>query len=170
MDGELRVRVAEEGADAERLDAVTSYLRNDLVQLDVEDVAALPAGPPPPGARALDAGVIGGLLVTLGNSAEGLRSVVTVIRDWLRRGDGVRRSVRLELDGDALELSEASAYDQERLIRLFVSRHDGPRGGGPGRDGSAAGGMAGDGPAGEEPERDIPAGDGSAGRSSAGGP
>jgi hypothetical protein len=31
--------------------------------------------------------------------------------------------VRLELDGDALELSQASADDQERLIELFVSRH-----------------------------------------------
>jgi hypothetical protein len=29
----------------------------------------------------------------------------------------------LELDGDALELSQASAADQERLIELFVSRH-----------------------------------------------
>jgi len=138
MDGELRLRVAEEGADAERVDAVTSYLRNNLIQLDVEDVAALPAGPPPPGARALDAGVIGGLLVTLGNSAEGLRSVVAVIRDLLRHGDGVRRSVRLELDGDALELSEASAYDQERLIGLFVSRHAGP-GASSGPAGSAGG-------------------------------
>jgi hypothetical protein len=31
--------------------------------------------------------------------------------------------VRLELDGDALELSQASAADQERLIELFVARH-----------------------------------------------
>jgi hypothetical protein len=157
MDGELRVRVAEEGADAERLDAVTTYLRNDLVQLDVEDVATLPAGPPPPGARALDASVIGGLLVTLGNSADGLRSVVTVIRDWLRRRDGVRRSVRLELDGDALELSEASASDQDRLIRLFVSRHDGTGGSGSERAGLAGGAVAGpagadEGPASAQPE------------------
>jgi len=31
--------------------------------------------------------------------------------------------LRLELDGDALEPSQASAADQERLIELFVSRH-----------------------------------------------
>jgi hypothetical protein len=36
---------------------------------------------------------------------------------------GTRRTVRLELDGDALELSQASAADQQRLIELFVSRH-----------------------------------------------
>lgn len=126
MDSEIRVQVSEEGADAERLDSVTGYLRRDLAQLDVDDVTALPAGPPPAGARAIDAVAVGGLLVALGNSADGLRSVVDTVRDWLRRGDGARRSVRLELGGDALELADASAADQERLIGLFISRHAGP--------------------------------------------
>ena len=63
----------------------------------------------------------------LGSSADGLRAVVTAIRAWLGRGDGTRRTVRLELDGDALELSQASAADQERLIGLFISRHTGRR-------------------------------------------
>jgi hypothetical protein len=49
--------------------------------------------------------------------------VVGAIRKWLSRGDGVRRTVRLELGGDVLELSEASAADQQRLIELFVRRH-----------------------------------------------
>jgi len=48
---------------------------------------------------------------------------VSAIRKWLARGEGTRRTVRLEIDGDALELSEASAADQERLVGLFVSRH-----------------------------------------------
>jgi hypothetical protein len=48
---------------------------------------------------------------------------VSAIRKWLARGEGTRRTVRLEIDGDALELSEASAADQERLVSLFVSRH-----------------------------------------------
>jgi hypothetical protein len=126
MTTELRVQVSEAGADAERLDAVTSHLRRDLIQLDVDDVTALPAGRPPDGARAIDAVAVGGLVVALGNSADGLRSVVSAIRDWLRRGGGVRRTVRLELGGDALELTEASAADQERLIGLFISRHADP--------------------------------------------
>jgi hypothetical protein len=46
-----------------------------------------------------------------------------VIRDWLRRGQGTGRAVRLELGGDALELSQASAADQERLIEVFIRRH-----------------------------------------------
>ena len=66
---------------------------------------------------------VGALLIALGQSADGLRSVVSVIRDWLRRGQGTGRAVRLELGGDALELSQASAADQERLIELFIRRH-----------------------------------------------
>jgi hypothetical protein len=123
MDGELRLEISEKGADAERLAGLTGYLRAELLQLDVEDVAAPQAGEPPPGARVVSVAAVGALLIGLGQSAEGLRSVVSAIRDWLRRGEGTSRTVRLELDGDALELSQASAADQERLIGLFVSRH-----------------------------------------------
>ena len=123
MDKDVRLQLSEEGADAERLAALTGYLRSELLRLDVEDVTALPAGEPPPGARGFNAATVGALLIALGQSAEGLRSVVSVIRGWLRRGEGKGRTVRLELGGDALELSQASGADQERLIELFVRRH-----------------------------------------------
>jgi hypothetical protein len=123
VDGELRLQLAEEGADAERLAALTGYLRGELLQLDVDDVTALQAGEPPPGSRGFDVATVGALLIALGQSAEGLRSVVAAIRDWLRRGEGTQRTVRLELDGDALELSQASTADQAQLIELFVARH-----------------------------------------------
>jgi hypothetical protein len=123
MASELRVQLAEDGADAERLDELTRFLRDELLQLDVDDVTALRVGEPPPGARVFDVVAVGGLLVSLSRSAEGLRPIVSAIRKWLARGEGTRRTVRLEIDGDALELSEASAADQERLVGLFVSRH-----------------------------------------------
>jgi hypothetical protein len=123
MDGELRVQLSEEGADAERLDALMGYLREELLQLEVEDVTALRVGQPPPGARAFDVAAVGGLLVALGSSAEGLRSVVSAIKRWLGRGEATRRMVRLEIGGDALELTEATAADLDRLIGLFVDRH-----------------------------------------------
>ena len=122
---ELRVQLSESGADAERLDTLTRFLRQELLQLDVADVTALPAGEPPPGTRAIDAIAIGGLLVTLNRSAQGVRTVVSAIRAWLARGDGVKRTVRLELEGDVLELSEVTETEQTRLIELFVSRHVG---------------------------------------------
>jgi hypothetical protein len=123
MGGELRLHVSEEGADAERLAMLTGYLRAELLQLDVENVTQLPAGEPPAGARAFGGAEVGALLIALGQSAAGLQAVVSAVRNWLRRGEGTRRTVRLELDGDALELSQASPADQERLIGLFVGRH-----------------------------------------------
>lgn len=66
---------------------------------------------------------VGGLLINLGRYAGGLRAVVSAIKTWLARGDGVRRTVRLEIGGDVLELSEATAADQGRLVALFVNRH-----------------------------------------------
>jgi hypothetical protein len=125
---DLRVQISEEGADAERLAALSGYLRAELLELDVENVASIAVGEPPPGARAAGVAVVGGLLVTIGQAADSLQSVIVVIGEWLRRGERTHRKVRLELDGDVLELSAASAADQERLIGLFASRH----GAGPG--------------------------------------
>jgi hypothetical protein len=119
----LRLHLSEDGADPERLDSLTGYLREELLVLDVEDVQPVPVGEPPPGSRAFDVVAVGGLLVALGRSAEGLRSVVLTIRNWLARGQGTRRTVRLEIGDDVLELSEATTSDQQRLIDLFVSRH-----------------------------------------------
>jgi hypothetical protein len=125
MAGDIRLHLAEDGADDARLAELTPYLRSELLQLNVENVTALPGGQAPAGSRAFGLAEISGLLVTLGQSADGLRSVVSAITAWVSRGDGARRTVRLELDGDALELSHASAADQDRLIGLFVSRHSG---------------------------------------------
>src|SRR5579859_2706825 len=111
MGEELRLRISEDGADAERLATLSGYLRLELLQLEIENVVALPVGDVPPGARGSGAVSAGALLVALGQSAQGLRSVVSVVMDWLRRGNGTARSVRLELDGDALELSRASKAD-----------------------------------------------------------
>ncbi|MCA2212064.1 hypothetical protein [Jidongwangia harbinensis] len=123
MSRDVLLHLVEDGADAERIDAVAGHLRRQLLQLDVEDVTGLRAGPPPPGARGFDVAAAGGLLVTLSESATALAGVVAVIRQWVGRGEGTRRTVRIEIDGDVLELSEASVRDQERLVGLFVSRH-----------------------------------------------
>jgi hypothetical protein len=92
-------------------------------------VTAPQAGDAPAGARVVGVAAVGALLVALGQSADGLRSVVLAIGDWLRRGEKAGRTVRLELDGDTLELSRASTAEQERLIELFVSRHAAGEGG-----------------------------------------
>lgn len=123
MAGEVHLQLLEENADAERVETLTGFLRQELLQLDVADVRALRAGEPPPGARGFDILVAGGLLVSLSSSAKALGDVISTVRQWLTRGGGTRRTVRLEFDGDVLELSDASVAEQDRLIELFVSRH-----------------------------------------------
>lgn len=125
MDGEVRILLSEDGADAERLDALTGHVRRELLQLDVADVSRTQAGDVPPGARAIDVVALGGLVVSLGSTAAALKEVVVAVRRWLSRGDGARRTVKIEIDGDTLELSEVSAAGQDRLVDLFVRRHAG---------------------------------------------
>jgi hypothetical protein len=119
----LKLLVSERGAGAERIESITGYLRRELDQLDEVHVTGLPAGEAPEGSRGSEVMAIGGLLVTLGNSAQALGRVIGVVRDRLARSPGRARTVRLELGGDVLELSQACAAEPRRLIDLFVGRH-----------------------------------------------
>lgn len=124
MVSQVSVLLSEDGADPERVDTLTGFLRGELLDLDVDTVKALRSGDPPVGARAGEALAVGGLLVSLATSDQ-LRAVVQTVRRWLSRGAGVARTVRLEVDGDVLELRHASAADQARLVELFIARHEG---------------------------------------------
>lgn len=123
MTRELTVFLSEDGADPERVDMLTGHLRRELNDLDVERVSPLVVGKAPDGTRAFELAAVGGLLVALGDSGQALGKIITAIRTWLTRTPGPVRTVRLELGGDVLELSHASATEQDRLVELFVSRH-----------------------------------------------
>jgi hypothetical protein len=118
------VQLTEDGADPERIETLTRYLNNELLQLPVADVRRTPAGAAPAGSRGFDAPAVGQLLVTLGESAVGLRELIAAVRSWLGRAGGTQRSIRLQLDGDVLELSQASLGEQNKLVDLFVSKHE----------------------------------------------
>lgn len=108
-------------ADVDELDAHTAELRRELLQLDVDAVDRPRTSEPPPGARAADVSTLGTLLVALGNTASALSGVIAALRSWLSRGRG--RTVKLELDGDALEVTGVSSEQQERLIQAWIARH-----------------------------------------------
>lgn len=123
MESSLHIQLSEEGADAERLETLTRYLRHELVELDAGEVTPLRVGEPPAGTRALDVIAVGGLVVSW-ISSDGLRSVVAAVRSWLARDhSATAHTIRLEIDGDVLDLASATTAEQERLIELFVSRH-----------------------------------------------
>ena len=123
MDGQVLVMLSEDDADPQRLATLSGQLRAELLQLEVDDVTALRTGAAPPGSRAVHPAAVGALVVLLGQSAQSLSPVIGAIRAWLARGHGVRRTVRIEIGGDVLELSEASPVEQDRLVSLFVSKH-----------------------------------------------
>ena len=119
----LRVRIDAEDADVEEIAGLTRQLRRALLELDVDAVQPMPAGEAPPNAKAGEALALGGLIVSLVNASGLLASVVDAIQSWMvGRGP---RSVRLELDGDVLEVSGISSRRQDQLIKVWLDRHVG---------------------------------------------
>lgn len=117
----LQIFLCEEGAEEERLERLAGVLREDLLHLEVDEVTAVSRGDPPAGAR----GVVveaGALLVSLGSSVTALRDVLSVVKDWWRRSQN-RPTIRLEIAGDVLEISDASSEQLDRSFELFFSRH-----------------------------------------------
>ena len=121
MDAELRLSLVEAGASDEELEAAGGSVREELLALDVTSVRAMPGGPAPDGARGLDAATLGAMLVSLPATPPVLAAVVDVLRRWIGRSDG-KRSVRIEIAGDSLELSRVSDEEQTLLIEDWLRR------------------------------------------------
>ncbi len=107
------------GADAEAGAEATRQLRRELLELDVDAVEQVPAGEPPPGTRAVDFAALGTMVVTVANSGV-LSGVVAAARSWLARQP--QRTIKLEPDGDALELTGVSPEEQRRLADAWLRR------------------------------------------------
>jgi hypothetical protein len=115
----VQVAVGPDG-DADEVAQATLQLRRELLDLDVDAVEVPGAGEPPPGSRAVDVAALGALVVNLADP-QLLAAVVTAIRSWLASSS--RRSIKLELGGDALELTGVSSKEQRRLADEWLARH-----------------------------------------------
>ena len=117
---ELRVDVAlDADADAVELDDAAGGLREELLELDVNDVQRLSDDAPPPGARAIAIPIVGALVVSA--AKELIAAVVQTAAGWVARRPSA--SVTVTLGDDTIELTDASDEEQQRLIDLFVARH-----------------------------------------------
>src|SRR5215470_15037767 len=97
----ITVRLTEVGADEQQLDDLTRRLREELLDLDVPvDVPV--AGAAPVGAKSVEMAALGMLVITLSQSPV-LAAIVTAVSNWL--GQRRQRTVKLDIDGDVLELS-----------------------------------------------------------------
>ena len=104
--------------DSERLGR---QLRNELRALDVDQVATVDAGPPPPGSKGVGAALTE-WLVTLSGGGGVFVSVIGTIKAWLSGRAGAHK-VTVTIDGDTLELSSATVAERAELVETFVRRH-----------------------------------------------
>jgi hypothetical protein len=106
--------------DDERLGKVTSQLRQDLLDLDIEKVEPDRTGKIPEGARG-DPFTLGTLILTLAASGGVFSKLIDTLQLWLNnRGS---RHLTLEMDGDKLVLDGNPTKSQQQLIDLFINRH-----------------------------------------------
>jgi hypothetical protein len=118
---ELRVSILDDEGDDAALERGSIQLSRELGELDVDSVSGLSAGEAPDGTRGGPVAVLGALLVSLHPSTVLLTSLVHTVRGWLTRGGN--RTVRLEVDGDVLELTGTTSAVQDRLVDEWIRTH-----------------------------------------------
>jgi hypothetical protein len=106
--------------DENMLEATAIRLRRNLLEIDeILGVTPAQAGDAPPGSKGLDVIAAGTLVVTVIATAPHLRTLVTATRAAL----GGDRSVTLEIGGDSLTVTGVDSDEQQRLINLWLERH-----------------------------------------------
>ena len=136
MSFEVLLALGEQGADATRLEVLHRQIRDEVGQLDNVDITIrhwpVAAGQEatvggvataPLVARGVDPATVNAVAMAVLGSG-GLTAVVTSARAWLGREQNHARTVRLELADDVLELTGASTEEQDRLVELFLCRHE----------------------------------------------
>jgi hypothetical protein len=117
------IALHEEGATPAELDQLTNSLRRELLDLEVHRVRKPTPDEAPPGTRGIELAAIGALIVEFGRSTKTLSTVVGAIQSWL--GGRRNRSIKIEMDGDKLEIAGASSDEQQRLITAWIEQHAG---------------------------------------------
>jgi hypothetical protein len=117
----LQVELTEPDADTEELADLAHQLRLELLQLDVDAVQPIPAGPAPPGSKGVELAAVAALLVQLQGSVAAVAAIVSTVRSWLQRGrTPPGRTVTITVEGHTLELSAATDAQQEELVQAFL--------------------------------------------------
>lgn len=107
--------------DPDDVERLGRQLRDELRDLDVEDVAPVDGAPPPAGAKSGALTSLTEWLVTLAGGGV-LAPVIGTIKAWLTRGAGDHK-VTVTIDGDTLELGRATDTERAAIVDAFVRRH-----------------------------------------------
>ncbi len=105
----------------EELAKLAAQLRKQLLELDIERADPATAGPAPPGTRSGELLMAGALIVVLTQSSDLFTALVERVQSWISLDR--QRSVKLEIDGDVLEINGIARKDQRELIQHWINRH-----------------------------------------------
>jgi hypothetical protein len=113
---------ADPEADAQEIAQLMERLRAEVAEREFDLVADPAAAPPPAGSKAADPAGVSSLLIALAASGGVLTSLVGLLQGWLQRSSA--RTVVVEIDGDRLELADATSEQRRRLTDAWLSRHE----------------------------------------------
>jgi hypothetical protein len=117
----MRIAIEPEfGVDGEELDQQLRWLREELLELEVEAVDRVSGDAAPDSAKAPAADLADTLVIAFSNSAV-LAALVGVLRTWLSRGSG--RKVKLQIGADSIEIEGQSTAEQDKLIEQWIARN-----------------------------------------------
>jgi hypothetical protein len=108
-------------ADDEELERSTRQLRAELLNLDAESVTLVRSGDAAAGAKVADPVTVGAIIVALSASGGVLTTLIDTVRDWLARRSA--HKVVVTIDGDTIELDNATADEQRDIVMAYIHRH-----------------------------------------------
>jgi tetratricopeptide (TPR) repeat protein len=126
-DMQLRLQIRFEGEiDETKLADLRLQLRQEISEVADSDASLIerplePTAESPVVGDKVRGGGIANLIVMAATSPALLGAVTSAIQSWL--GKGGTRSVKLELDGDMLEVTGLSSKDQQRLVEEWIRRN-----------------------------------------------
>ena len=107
--------------DAEELDDLTTGLRRDPLEIDVQPVIPDEGSDPPLEAKAAEVLTIGAVAISV--SPVLIASVVRLMESWIKNRPV--RKLTLLIDNDRLEISHPSRSEQQLLVEAFIAKHAG---------------------------------------------
>jgi Caspase domain len=116
----LVLRIGDEHDDREELSGLTAALRQELLDLDVQAADQPSGGPAPLSSRAFEVAALGTLVITIAKS-ELLAAIVGAVTVWLKNRQ--QRTVKIEVDGDVLELTGLPTKERQQLTEEWLHRH-----------------------------------------------
>jgi hypothetical protein len=116
---QLKVHIKPERDDKREIDSLGRGLRDDLLNLNVEEVHLLYENPPAD-SKALDRVALGSMVVDfVGGGA--VKGITQTVQAWIARNEN--RSIPIDMpDGEKIDVKGISAKDQPEMIDMRTMR------------------------------------------------